>query len=298
MPRDVTLSARVSKFMEQLCGRLDASRNRLEHLCKSLHLDLFLSEVPRWAIVGGLVRDAVLSDNPSSQYFWPMWHDIDIAILSGDPSFPWNPNSKSISSIHRNTFGGWKIFTDKFGTLDVWQAESKTSSPEQLLESIDFGLNAIAFVWPTRQLHIHPRWLEDFVKTRVEKLAANSPRKELQPIRATALAVKLERRLGVKFSMGPLIRHDFDWLKSVSHRTELRVSLDYLRERVEAGRWPKETINRFCEYFSAEKHDPNSIAAARHLDACLATEAFCAGQTHFRVRRPSRNPIFSQPLLF
>src|SRR5207248_591395 len=137
--------------------------------------------------------------------------------------------------------------------------------------SVDFGVNAIAFVWPSRELVVHPRWLEDVQSFRVELLSDRSPRKELQPLRAIALGAALTRRLARPFRLGEAVWAEIDWL--LAGPEHMSSALAYLREKVAVGRWRKDHLlsflNRLIEHPS---HAPGG-KERRFLEDLLAVVA-------------------------
>src|SRR5262249_39636230 len=144
-----------------------------------------------WAIVGGAVRDTLLDPSPVRQLLLA-WPDIDVAVTARERLTPrMRRLDESGTRVVRNTFGGWKVFSSAVGVCDVWSwGRRDLKHPrgfwQARLESVDFGLNAVAFVWPERRVIVHPRWREDLAGRVVEKLSQQSRLRELQVVRAVA----------------------------------------------------------------------------------------------------------------
>jgi hypothetical protein len=230
----------------------------LTGLCRHPLLLNMLKTARHWAIVGGAVRDALLIASNKDTDVYAEWKDIDIALTKlprkGLLCRPDRKNSKV--NIAKNNFGGLKVYTDELGTMDlwVWRAENEIAGTKDFwfkqLESVDFGINAVAFIWPACEIIIHPQWERDLLCSQIEKVADYSPLKVLQPIRAIALAAKMELKLASSFNLGSKAASDLHWLLNLASDTEVNIALNYLEEKLLAERWPSYTLVRFLQLCS------------------------------------------------
>lgn len=238
-------SASIDKVLCQLPSRVKLASDVLDKLCRTTQLSSLLSRNASWAIFGGVVRDLILAPEMPRPLLLPIWPDVDIALSRPTEALRHaltNVDDNTVQ-VKRNSYGGLKILERHFGVIDAWtwqcadEADDMFEFWQQQLESVDFGMNAVAFVWPECRILIHPRWRADLEERRVERLAPNSPRRELQPVRALALADKLSSRLKCRFSLGTDIREELQWLLSQEDEAVARECVDYLREKIDSGRW-------------------------------------------------------------
>ncbi len=243
----------TTRILEELSIRKKRAKEKLNQSIYELQLPHLFGFETSWAIVGGAVRDSVLfpdvAHKEPKSFPWP---DIDIAVAGDGFSQALNSSSPihSRARVHFNTFGGWRVLVDST-ELDVWQlpqyrtAYLNISDWRAYLKTVDFSINAIAYVWPQRRIIIDRRWLTSLKHKRIRKMSDNSPRKELQPLRAIALAVKMESITGCKFQLEKLIWDDLKWLVTqTDEKTHARV-IEYLRKKTRSGRWPGTVASAF-----------------------------------------------------
>ena len=152
-----------------------------------------------------------------------------------------------------NSFGGLALESDSLGMIDLWWVEHKSplrrrkeSVWEAYLKMIDFGPNAVLFLWPEGCIVEDKRWIADLAARRITRTRTQLPRREIQAVRAIALAEKLRLSVGAEFKLDGLIRKDLRWLVEKAHDEALHVALAYLRAKLRSGRWPRETLARFA----------------------------------------------------
>ena len=247
----------ISCIVSNLPGRVKVARQIFSDLCLTTPLLDLLGRDRSCAIVGGAVRDVLLMSDPWTLQMFHQWPDIDIAVVDDLSELPIVANSSSSNGaiISTNTFGGLKISHESLGSLDVWtwmKPGPNNTSPRdwrERLNMVEFGLNAVAFIWPQREIIIHPRWIEDLKNGPVvEKVYLSPVQKAIQTIRAVALATKLEGLLGTKVILGKSIIKDLKWLVENASRSEIEEGLSYLRKKIDIGRWPDRTLYRFSGF--------------------------------------------------
>jgi hypothetical protein len=171
--------------------------------------------------------------------------------------------------ITRNSFGGFKMYEPVLGAIDAWTVEVSGMVPnsisfwQEYLGHVDFGLNAVAFIWPEREVVIHPRWLEDLEQRKIEKMAIESPRRELQPLRAIALAHKMSSSVKRKlsFAYGPGVLSDCEWLAGSSDPSPWDSCFSYLKDKIASKRWPPAVVDRVRNSF-AEREGASAFVQA------------------------------------
>jgi hypothetical protein len=237
---------------EEWQTRSAAACFQLSAICKQVRLPEVFQRFQRWAVVGGSVRDLLLTRRLSHDGLLSIeFPDIDVAVDRP----PKNHHFRTGQcrgyglKIFQNHFGGLKLDCDATGVLDVWTwGEARTRLDEttllRWLENVDFGMNAVAFLWPDCKLVVHPRWWEDLESYTVEKLCAKSPKACLQPIRASALAAKLDRLSRKRFRLGPQAILDLHQLLQ-GPEDQLDVAFDYLFEKIKSKRWSRACADRF-----------------------------------------------------
>ena len=225
-----------------------------------------------WAIVGGAVRDTMLRSDFRLPRLVELWPDIDVAVSVSVWGLPvvrgrgWSRKR----TLALNHFGGVKIETSPLGALDLWTWAKPRGGPYSVddwfnqLHAIDFGLNAVAFVWPECEVIVHPQWEADLGKRQVEKLAPESPQREVQAVRSIALKVKLERVLGARIELGKEAQQDVAWLVRSAKRHEAVAALEYLKQKTDSSRWPLTTAEAFLRV-SRALH-PSSVFLNAILD--------------------------------
>jgi len=263
---------RLLQVLSELDERIGSTRQKFIDLSTSSLLTCIVGKDISWAILGGAVRDTLFSHNPSAYSLFHLWPDLDIAVASPLSELPILKDPSSVSESRRvayNYFGGLKIFEKTLGYLDVWtcaQSEGNNLSISDwinMLEKIDFGLNAVAFIWPQKEVIIHPQLKEDLRSRRIEKLSKITLNKQVQGVRALALATKLERVLGIKMSLGDSIAFDLKWLLVEAGEKQVSEALDYLKVKVETGRWPAGTVELLLRKCQKIKSSQNFSAALK-----------------------------------
>lgn len=262
-----TLFERINRDFE---GRQEAVCRQLQAVCNQAKLPDLFRQFDKWAIVGGAVRDLLLSDQPEQCRLRIDFPDIDVAVdrpVHGSHFVNLGTDLFEGVSVHTNSFGGLKLESDLSGIVDVWSWESKKSklaksSLRRRLDRVDFGINAVAYLWPDNHLVIHPRWFDDLKNLVVEKLAIHSPKVQLQPIRACALAVKLAKLTHCRFDLGKSIREDMRRLVE-GDADDVSVALNYLLDKIIQKRWCKDSADRFYREFNTALGRKNSEADGR-----------------------------------
>jgi hypothetical protein len=250
-----TLFERITCDFE---AREAAVRGQLQAVCAQAKLPELFQRFDKWAIVGGAVRDLLLSKQPAQCKLRIDFPDIDIAVdrpVFGRHFENFGTELFEGLRVHTNSFGGLKLESEFSGTVDVWSWESKKSrlaksALRRRLNQVDFGINAVAYLWPDNELIIHPRWFDDLKGQLVEKLAEQSPKPQFQPTRACALAVKLAKLTHTRFELGKSIRADLRHLLG-SGEKDLSIALDYLVEKITNKRWCEDSGSRFFAEFNA-----------------------------------------------
>ena len=230
-------------------------RSHLESLIKSSSLPGLLSASESWAIVGGAVRDTLLTEDIETQQIWTLWPDVDIAV-EGRERVKHNLSleiERRQLATSRNTFGGLRITGSELGRLDVWCMclSAPGNSPGQAwlryLDRLDFVQNAVAFVWPECELVIHNRWEAQLRRKEVASLGHAVGPAQLQPIRAMALAVKLGMITGKRFRLGSALQRALGELVRGDEESQALFVVGYLQDKLSNHRWPPEVLNRFLE---------------------------------------------------
>ena len=183
---------------------------------------------------------------------WFYFPDIDIAVdrppAEGD--FEKDKADYAEISVSRNHYNGFKLESADFGAIDIWSwATSRCDLDEVILHrqlaEVDFGVNAVAFLWPQKKIVLHENWLEDTEYRRIEKLSRHSLRPAIAPLRAVALAVKMSRVSGQSFHIGRHIRDDLCTVV-VKDAGAMEECLSYMQKKVALGRWPEAVRRRFA----------------------------------------------------
>jgi hypothetical protein len=280
---------------------LDARRERTTRffleLCQRTSLPEMLGPGRSWAIIGGAVRDRLLdvSDGAEpegrSERALDLWPDLDIAVADDVWQLPVVTQARKggRTEIARNSFGGVKVHESALGTIDLWRwdvvySEHAIDGWLDKLARVDFGLNAVCFAWPQAQVLIHPRWVHDLEARIVEKLSAESPRREVQVVRAIALEMKIQALLGERVTLGSDIRQDLRWLVTDATRVEVLKALRYLLEKSRTTRWPENTFQKLIA--AAAPYRPSS--QFREAVSAASSRRLGASATAQRKRSPSR----------
>lgn len=240
------------EFIDRLEEGVAATRQRFINLSENSLLTRILGGNISWAIIGGAVRDTLFTNCLGGYSLFNTWRDLDIGVASSLSELPIVKYPSSISESARvdyNYFGGLKIYERTLGYLDVWTCtQCERNNLEigdwmHLLETIDFGLNGIAFLWPQKEIIIHPQLNDDLRNRRIEKLSKIVANRQIQAIRALALVTKCEQIFGITMGLGDGIKSDIKWLLVEAEEKEVLEALNYLRGKVESGRWPARTLD-------------------------------------------------------
>jgi hypothetical protein len=235
----------------------------LTDICRTLNLSDVLGRTSAWAIVGGVVRDCLLSRDPYTRILFSSWPDVDVAVAVDD--FDIKKRLSNVEdmefSVKLNKFGGWKVKNERIGELDIWKIklsrEHRGSLDDWLryLDNVDFAINAVAFTWPECQVVIHHRWCESLKKQKINILSPHSTKKHLQPIRGIALAVKLEEVTKLKFKLGREVVSDLVRVLTTEDENIIYESLNYIQNKISSGRWPFLVLQRFLLESANRNHN-------------------------------------------
>lgn len=250
-----TVAYMTSIWQGAIARRVADAERLFRNLCTENRWALLFGSNASWAIVGGAVRDALLSSRMETS-----WPDIDIAVARSLDALPVvNARRRSALQKYRisyNSYGGLKIASRAVPDVDVWSwtspGESRTALRhwQQRLELVDFGLNAVAFVWPQAKIIVHPRWQADLDAEQVEVLADPSSLRGIQVVRSVALATKASKLISKKVELGVQARAELRWLVSSAPQKEVSCALNYLRQKVDSGRWDRSVERNFFELCS------------------------------------------------
>jgi hypothetical protein len=271
-------SARIDKqpqehqHIDSVLATLDKRRRFAGRLfseyCERSDLPAVIGPRRRWAIVGGAVRDALLSAHIEARTLFDPWQDIDVAV-GGRTAAPLKINHRGHFTMRRNSFGGLKLQGDKTGTVDIWRwpdGDGKRGvSWIEKLELIDFGLNAVVFLWPEAEIIVHPRWIKDLKRRTIEKLSDASIDTGVQVVRAIALKVKLELLSGESFQLGERILADLSWLVARAGHDEALHALRYLRGKTEERRWSTTAFDNLLTFAKTANASSAFSSAAQEV---------------------------------
>ncbi len=256
----------------------------------------------RWAIVGGAVRDAILARSFRTGLLSAVaWPDVDIAVPEPVANLPVMRDShlRRATRPTLNAFGGLKFRPDGLCTIDTWYWQPISGSDgtlnwERILDSVDYGANAVAFTWPERRVVFHPRWLQDLsAGPVVDVLFADRPRPEIQAMRAIALRERISSHLGRRVELGKRVKQELRWLVVSASTDEVSDAFTYLRRKVSSGRWSLDlvdkifraaatvsTTGRFWDLAPKILEMPISAPRNRHHGSSLVVEGAPVENTH------------------
>lgn len=247
---------RVARRFEALQVRIRSVEAILEEVVRGNSIEKGLTGAESWAFVGGILRDLLLAE-PSLQLPIPIiaWNDIDVAVSKGDLSM--SPEILQILESTVNRFGGRKSYSALLGSIDMWSWPSRESEDSLMawtenLGKCDFGVNAVAYAWPLRNVIVHPQWVEDVSLAKkgtiyVETLhrTASEP---IHAVRGIALKCRLaashkskQVAFGLEFRS---LLDDLAGSRSMSMRDEM---LEYTEYKIRQGKWSSEVaveVNR------------------------------------------------------
>jgi len=284
-------------------SRKKSVESLLTEVCHTSGLVDILGRNHAWAIVGGVVRDCLLVEDPRTRLFFNPWPDVDVAFAH--PELDVDRLSSYVEpvriSIAQNSFGGWKISADGVGELDVWKVALNSAIADSsrrwlmYLQCVDFGINAVAFSWPECRIAIHPLWRSSCRQRRILRVCVDPVMRHLQPARAVALAVKLEKTTDWAFKLSDEVRDDLTWLIKDADCGLMREALVYLQRKISSGRWPRSVLERFLSEVASARSCP--------LFERLVTEIFGHNLEEYVSSAKSRHcsrraPISGQRRLF
>jgi hypothetical protein len=180
------------------------------------------------------------------------WPDLDVAFL-GDLTLVKAAAERTAlcRAVHQNTFGGLKLQLTNGEVVDVWSwphpGDSSVTAAhwEALLGRVDFGVNAVAYIGASGQIIVHPRWLEDVSKGRVEVLAASAPERGIQAVRSVALMTKLRDVYGRSFELGAYAAKELEYFAVSALEGEIVATLAYVKKKTGSGRWSSTVESEF-----------------------------------------------------
>lgn len=257
----------ITHILRTLPERKESVVEVLSHLVKELSLPQMLGEDASWAVVGGCLRDWIISGHrPHTVPMLVPWPDVDVAV--GSTGFSLSERAKRLQrmrmDITRNSYGGWKA--EGHGVeIDVWRLPRAHRGTLDLhawdayLETIDFTLNAVAFVWPQKEVVMHEDWETSLERRQVEKLSPCSPRPELLPIRAVALSTKLSQFTPCSFSLCSQLKEDLRVLASRTNHQRFMQAMHYLRRKIESNRWDSLVLDNFVMQLTQLDIDRDSM---------------------------------------
>lgn len=254
------MDRRFERILTTLDDRVEKVEKVFKKLCRTSPLTRLFGGSCSWAIIGGAVRDALLADRLAEDTVRMFLPDIDVAVASELRNLPLvcDPGVRVDVSVESNHFGGLKAVVPDLGEVDVWTWGTGDSVSiedwKKRLGHIDLGLNAAAFLWPSGKLILHPQWRKDLANGRVEVLSEKTIRREWRPVRAIALAVKLERMTGTSIELGEKLRKELEWLIFEENNALIPEALSYMHEKIREGRWPKEVARRLHRESEALRH--------------------------------------------
>lgn len=268
------MAAPLAFLLKQLPKRREVVQRCFSRLCTELRLESLLGTDSRWAIVGGAVRDMLLSSHIDNEMFWGPWKDLDVAINSSSCVLAKGGMGTGRIRVTRNSFGGWKLELPQQESADAWLIGEHVPELHPganwylYLAHFDFGPNAVAFVWPEQEVVIHRAWLAQVRGAIVERMARSLPRPAVQPVRAVALAVHLEALTGYRFRFGDRILSDVRRLAEGSN-SDRAECLAYLTEKVARGRWPPAVAWRLVQLLGQERGGRFAKTVVDQLESTL-----------------------------
>jgi hypothetical protein len=258
--------------MKELQLAIESVEERLSEISPRINHALNLKG-RHWAIVGGFVRDLIISlyykiDVPSP--------DVDIALIGRYPEYKRNNH---ISVMQKNTFGGLKFISSAFGEIDLWTLKGhkngkchniskpkNISKPvrrtgvasknigsnrsivlwEKYLRDIDFNINTVLYAYPEKRIIINKeKWLSFLEYQNIEINSNRSPYPHLQPIRAFALAIKLSSLTNQNFRISNQLECS---LKEYSFKKN-KIIKDYIEKKIESKRWREQVQASYAALF-------------------------------------------------
>jgi hypothetical protein len=225
---------------------IESAEKQLKYLVPYLNTNILFAN-SEWAIVGGFVRDTLISKYLGGNL---LSADIDIAVIGDLPKVCLN---KEIIGISNNSFGGLKIETVKYGFIDIWSVnknQNKRTNESQwmdYLDHIDFSINSIIFTYPYQKIFMHKRWLNSFKRRLISQLNEASPSPDLQLVRALALSKTLSLKTGLSFSTNTITINRLQNLLSTGDISSYHTILNYTVDKVIKNRWPDKVLDELID---------------------------------------------------
>jgi hypothetical protein len=238
----------------------------------------------QWAIVGGVIRDAMIAPEGELLDAFRSFPDIDVAVSLRDDGdllkrglVPVKLSlERSGIDYHVNSFGGLKIATPEMGFVDVWgwRASSRERDAPRLwmrlLNTVDFGLNAVAYCWPEREIIFHEQWKQDYDSLRIERLMEYQGKRELFVIRAFALAAKMKVALMGRVRFGMRVKRDIAWLLEQAEDDNIVSAMEYLKQKLASQRWHIGVLNLLLRHVGSHQGAENSTILMELLRGMMA----------------------------
>jgi hypothetical protein len=250
---------------KKLQTAIENVEEKLAEICPQINRILNL-EKRHWAIVGGFVRDLIISSYYKVDIPSP---DVDIALIGRCPEFK---KEEHINIMQENTFGGLKIISSVLGEIDLWSLNSHKSWKcynisksknitkslkrtattskitglnknkyivlwEKYLRDIDFNANTVLYAYPEKRIIINEKKLFSFLEYQnIEINNIRSPYPYLQPIRALALAEKLSCLTSQNFRISEQLECS---LREYGHKQDQIIN-DYIKKKIKYKKWSEQ----------------------------------------------------------
>ena len=263
---------------KELQTAIENVEDKLAKICPQINHVLNL-EGRHWAIVGGFVRDLIISLYFKVDIQSP---DVDIALIGRCPEYK---KDAHISAMQKNTFGGLKIISSVLGEIDLWTLKShknekfyyisksrNISKPmkrvaatskvtglnknkyivlwERYLRNIDFNANMVLYAYPEKRIIINKeKWLSFLEYQNIEINNIRSPYPYLQPIRAWALADKLSYLTSQDFHISCQLKRN---LREYGYKQDQIIN-EYIKKKIKYQKW-REQVPASYALFLKSKH--------------------------------------------
>ncbi|MDR0443427.1 MAG: hypothetical protein LBH44_08490 [Treponema sp.] len=258
---------------KELQTAIESVEDKLSKVSFQINQVLDLKE-RQWAIVGGFVRDLIISVYYKVEVPSP---DVDIALMGRYPEYKMN---EYISAMQKNTFGSLKIISSTLGEIDLWTlkshingkyhyiSKSKNASKsvkrvgavskaaclnrnknidtwKKYLRYIDFNANTVLYAYPEKRIIINKeKWLSLLEYQNIEINYTHSPYPYLQPIRALALAVKLSSLTSQNFRISNQLERS---LREYSYRQNKTIN-DYIEKKIKCQKWGEQVPASYSQF--------------------------------------------------
>ena len=261
---------------KKLQTAIENIEEKLAVICLQINHILNL-ERRHWAIVGGFVRDLIISSYYKVDIPSP---DVDIALIGLCPKYK---NEDHISAMQENTFGGIKIISSVLGEIDLWTLNSHKSWKcyyisksknitksvnrtgatskvnglkrnkyivlwEKYLRDIDFNANTVLYAYPEKKIIINEKkWLSFLEYQNIEINNTRSPYPYLQPIRALALAKKLSYLTSQNFNISDQLEYS---LKEYGRKQDQTIN-DYIEKKIKYQKWKEQILVSYAKFLKS-----------------------------------------------